>query len=347
MAAHIICLAGSRVIGKTFCSCFVSPVREIAMWHFEKRKWLLVALVLLLAVFFGFLTLRSVHQYLDTEIQKVEAQNQLPTLARVVFNRKLSAGTVLNEDDLAIRELPAAYVSTQSLAPEEYEQLVGQMLKYPVEAGEPAVGYQVEHLAHPAFSQRLQTGGRAVRVALDRIKSVGGLMRPGDLVDIYVSFDYRRGHITGTLLQGVYVLARDQTTQEQEHTRKGITTLTLDLDPEDAAKLVAAKQSAEITAMLRNPIDDDTSVKAVRNDIATLLGLRNPIENLNQGRRVNIIYGNTHQGKDTVGPLRPDRVYRAPPAVFDLQVPFHLSHGQSVEGYEWQAEMDLMSEGYE
>src|SRR5690625_2880681 len=347
MAAHIICLAGSRVIGKTFCSCFVSPVREIAMWHFEKRKWLLVALVLLLAVFFGFLMLRSVHQYLDTEIQKVEAQNRSPTLAMLILNTNLSDGTAINNEDLDIRELPSAYVSTQSLAPEKYEQLVRQMFKYPVEAGEPALVYQLEPLAQPAFSQRIQTGRRALSIAVDRINSISGLIRPGDLIDIYVSFDYQRRKITAPLLQGVYVLATDQTTQEQEHTRKGITTLTLDLDPEDAAKLVAAKQSAEITAMLRNPIDDDTSVKAVRNDIATLLGLRNPIENLNQGRRVNIIYGNTHQGKDTVGPLRPDRVYRAPPAVFDLQVPFHLSHGQSVEGYEWQAEMDLMSEGYE
>src|SRR5690625_2857283 len=325
MAAHIICLAGSRVIGKTFCSCFVSPVREIAMWHFEKRKWLLVALVLLLAVFFGFLTLRSVHQYLDTEIQKVEAQNQLPTLARVVFNRKLSAGTVLNEDDLAIRELPAAYVSTQSLAPEEYEQLVGQMLKYPVEAGEPALVYQVEPLAQPAFSQRIQTGRRALSIAVDRINSISGLIRPGDLIDIYVSFDYQRRKITAPLLQGVYVLATDQHTDEDIQAGVGFTTMTLDLSPEEAATLVAAKQSAEITAMLRNPIDDQTSVKAVRNDIATLLGLRNPIENLNQGRRVNVIYGNTTQ-RGVLEPLRPQRVYRASPAVFDLELPHQLSH---------------------
>src|SRR5690625_7864668 len=189
--------------------------------------------------------------------------------------------------------MPAHYVSAQSLPPEEQQQIVGHMLKYTVEAGESALTYHVEPVMQPAFSQRIQSGRRALSIAVDRINSISGLIRPGDLIDIYVSFDYQRRKITAPLLQGVYVLATDQTTQEQEHTRKGITTLTLDLDPEDAAKVVAAKQSAEITAMLRNTIDDDTSVKAVRNDIATLLGLLNPIDNLNIVRLVNIIYDNT------------------------------------------------------
>lgn len=317
------------------------------MWAFEKKKWLLVGLVFLLAVFFAFLTLRSVHQYLDREIQKVETQNQIRTVARVVFNKNLSAGTVLAQEDLAIREVPAHYVSAQSLSPEEHQQLVGQMLKYTVDAGESALAYHVEPVMRPAFSQRIQNGRRALSIAVDRINSISGLIRPGDLIDIYVSFDYQRRKITAPLLQGVYVLATDQNTEEREQSRSGITTLTLDLAPEDAAKLVAAKQSAEITAMLRNPVDADTSVKAVRNDIATLLGLRNPIENLNNSRRVNIIYGNSSQGKNIVGPLRPNRIYRAPPAVFDLQVPSHLSHGQALAEYGWQTEPDLSAGFYE
>jgi len=317
------------------------------MWVFEKKKWLLVGLVLLLAVFFAFLTLRSVHQYLDREIQKVEAQSQIRTVARVVFNKNLSAGTVLEQEDLAIREMPAHYVSAQSLPPEEHQRLVGQMLKYTVDAGESALAYHVEPVMQPAFSRRIQSGRRALSIAVDRINSISGLIRPGDLIDIYVSFDYQRRKITAPLLQGVYVLATDQNTEEREQSRPGVTTLTLDLAPEDAAKLVAAKQSAEITAMLRNPVDADTSVKAVRNDIATLLGLRNPIENLNTSHRVSIIYGNSSQGKDTVGPLRPNRIYKAPPAVFDLQVPSHLSHGQVPAEHGWQAGPDLAAGLYD
>src|SRR5690625_2824956 len=317
------------------------------MWTLNRRTLVLILLIIFFADFFAFLILGSVNQYLAREIKRVEAQAHVDTTERIVFNKALVAGTTLGSEDLAVRALPAELAPAESYVPESYERLVGQVLKYSVHGGEVVLPLHVRAPRQDSFAQRIQSGRRALSIAVDRINSISGLVRPGDLIDIYVSFDYQRRKITAPLLQGVYVLATDQTTQEQEHTRKGITTLTLDLDPEDAAKLVAAKQSAEITAMLRNPIDDDTSVKAVRNDIATLLGLRNPIENLNQGRRVNIIYGNTHQGKDTVGPLRPDRVYRAPPAVFDLQVPFHLSHGQSVEGYEWQAEMDLMSVGYE
>jgi len=317
------------------------------MWGFEKRKWWLVGFIFALAVFFAFLTLRSVHQYLDEEIQKVEAQSQIPMVPRVVFNRNLPAGTIIEREDLAIREMPLEYVSAQSMDPKDHAQLIGQMLKYTVHAGESAMPFHVEPVVQPAFSRRIQSGRRALSIAVDRVNSISGLIRPGDLIDIYVSFDYQRRKITAPLLQGVYVLATDQNTDEQGQLSRGITTLTLDLSPEDAAKLVAAKQSAEITAMLRNPIDSDTSVKAVRNDIATLLGLRNPIENLNQGRRVNIIYGNSSQGKNTVAPLRPERVYRAPPAVFDLQVPLQMSHEQSVStDAHWPTEMSVSTDLY-
>src|SRR5690625_7732297 len=119
------------------------------------------------------------------------------------------------------------------------------MLKYPVEAGEPALVYQVEPLAQPAFSQRIQTGRRALSIAVDRINSISGLIRPGDLIDIYVSFDYQRRKITAPLLQGVYVLATDQNTDEQGQLSRGITTLTLDNSPENAAKVEAAKKKAK------------------------------------------------------------------------------------------------------
>ncbi len=316
------------------------------MWGIEKRKWWLVGFMFLLALFFAALTLRSVQQYLDKEIQKVEAQGQIPMVKRVVFNKNLTAGAVLEANDLAIREVPLEYISAQSVAPKDYQPYIGQMLKYSVQAGELLMPFYVEPVAQPAFSRRIQSGRRALSITVDRVNSISGLVRPGDLIDIYVSFDYQRRRITAPLLQGVYVLATDQNIDDRGTTQKSITTLTLDLSPEDAAKLVAAKQSAEITAMLRNPIDADTSVKAVRNDIATLLGLRNPIENLNQSRTVNIIYGNHGQGKNTLTALRPQRVYRAPPAVFDLTIPFQMSHEHAEWTDRWIEEHSTLSEDY-
>lgn len=295
------------------------------MWTLNRRTLLLILLIIFFAGFFAFLILGSVNQYLAREIKRVEAQAHVDTTERIVFNKALVAGTTLGSEDLAVRALPAELAPAESYVPESYERLVGQVLKYSVHGGEVVLPLHVRAPRQDSFAQRIQSGRRALSIAVDRINSISGLVRPGDLIDIYVSFDYQRRKITAPLLQGVYVLATDQHTDEDIQAGVGFTTMTLDLSPEEAATLVAAKQSAEITAMLRNPIDDQTSVKAVRNDIATLLGLRNPIENLNQGRRVNVIYGNTTQ-RGVLEPLRPQRVYRAPPAVFDLELPHQLSH---------------------
>jgi|SRR5690625_4904500 len=296
------------------------------MWIKSKRKWLLLSLILLLAGFFTYLTLRSVNQYLDKEIEKIESKNYQPTTQRIVFNDNLMAGTIIEAENLAVRDFPIDYVPTDSYLPESFEDIRGYMLKYSVNAGDTVQPLHLQSANANQFSQRIQSGRRAMSISVDRINSISGLIRPGDLIDIYVSFDYQRRKVTAPLLQGVYVLATDQYTDDTTQTSSSFNTLTLDLSPDEAAKLVAAMHSAEITAMLRNPVDDHTSVMAVRNDIATLLGLRNPIENLNQGKKVNIIYGNTVQ-RDNLAPLRPKRIYRAPPAVFELHgIQQQLSH---------------------
>src|SRR5690625_7830042 len=102
------------------------------------------------------------------------------------------------------------------------------MLKYTVDAGESALTYHVEPVMQDSFAQRIQSGRRALSIAVDRINSISGLVRPGDLIDIYVSFDYQRRKITAPLLQGVYVLATDQYTDEDIQAGVGFTTMTLD-----------------------------------------------------------------------------------------------------------------------
>src|SRR5690554_3951615 len=132
-----------------------------------------------------------------------------------------------------------------------------------------------------AFSSYLCEGRRAITMPVDAINSVSGLLQPGDLIDLYVSFEYQRRRITAPLLQGVLVLATGMATQAGQHDQQtdvssfdyGYSTVTLDVAPEDAVKLVAARQSGIITAILRNPGDTVSSSKASRGDLATLLGI--------------------------------------------------------------------------
>ena len=120
-----------------------------------------------------------------------------------------------------------------------------------------------------------------------------------------MSFEYQRRHITAPLLQGVLVLATDANTQfvqDQDPVRKrSYATVTLDASPEDAVKLVAARQGGTITAVLRPPQDNLASRRAIRGDLASLLGVsRQPPA---PSRRAQVIYGS--QSVRNVSRLRP------------------------------------------
>ena len=112
---------------------------------------------------------------------------------------------------------------------------------------------------------------------MDAISSVSGLIRPGDLIDIYVSFDDRQRRVTAPLLQSVLVLVTGQKSGEGVATTRldkdAYSTLTLDVGPDDALKLLAARQHGRISALLRNPDDHTPHQAAVRGELADILGL--------------------------------------------------------------------------
>jgi pilus assembly protein CpaB len=130
---------------------------------------------------------------------------------------------------------------------------------------------------------------------VDRINSVSGLLQPGDLIDLYVSFDYQRRTITAPLLQGVLVLATDTRTRTDAQPVNSASpssygTVTLDAAPEDAVKLVAARQSGTLTAVLRGTSDQHSTTRAARGDLASLLGINRPPPR--RSTKAPVIYGN-------------------------------------------------------
>src|SRR5690606_3489867 len=71
------------------------------------------------------------------------------------------------------------------------------------------------------------------------------------------------------------VLATGRSTRLDDGTEgAAFSTVTLDAAPEDVVKLVAARQGGRITAILRHPDDFKTDSRAVRGDLAALLGVQ-------------------------------------------------------------------------
>lgn len=290
--------------------------------HHKVLAWLVFCLVC------GGLAAWSGFQYLEQKKADLEQQSRLPMVERVVAAVSLPAGLTLNETHLATRSFPQIATPADSLAPQEYQRLLGSVLRVEIAAGDMVLPVHTANKQVDAFSMRLATGRRAITMPVDQINSLAGLLRAGDLVDLYVSFDHQRRKITAPLLQGVLVLATDEQTFEMANESSGAYgTVTFDLSPEDGAKLVAARQSGIITAMLRNPHDGLLSTKGVRGDLATLLGVNavNPTY-----KNVPIIYGNKSSRQ-----LRALNATPAAPrsALLDVSVQDQLSY-QLEETYE-------------
>src|SRR3546814_11736033 len=76
----------------------------------------------------------------------------------------------------------------------------------PLRSGDPILPVHATAHEAGAFSSFLSSGRRAITMPVDAINSVSGLLQPGDLIELYVSFEYPRRRLTAPLFQGVRVL---------------------------------------------------------------------------------------------------------------------------------------------
>ena len=224
--------------------------------------------------------------------RQIEARAQLDMVERIVAARDLAAGTRLMPDDLAVRSFPARWVGSDTLPLARLGDIQGRVLGSAVRAGDALVA---AHTIRPqqAFSEHLAPGRRAITLPVDQVNSLSGLLQPGDLIDLYVSFDYRRKRLTAPLLQGVLVLATGRETRggDPDAGDASYSTVTLDAAPEDVVKLVAARQTGTLTAILRHPGDARADRKAARGDLAALLGVGDPPPT--PARKAVILYGSS------------------------------------------------------
>ena len=237
--------------------------------------------------------------YIQDHILALDEQARVRTVRRIVADYDLPEGLRLDHAHLAVREIPAAWVPSGSIAPDEVASVEGRVVSTALRKGDILLWANMTMPRQTPFSQKVREGRRAISIPVDVINSVSGMLVPGDLIDLYVSFEYRKKRITAPLLQGVLVLATGSQTRlagDLASDESGqYSTVTLDTSPEEAARLVAARQSGTLTALLRHPGDARTSNKGVQGDLAALLGIAKPIAAAKPHPAV--IYGNQQQRK--------------------------------------------------
>jgi pilus assembly protein CpaB len=246
-----------------------------------------VTLPLALAVLSGAAAYWLGLAYLEQSEQRVAQRYADRHAVRTVLvaAAPLAAGTRLDVNALARRQVPVRYVSRSAFAPDAVARLQGRVLAHPLEAGEAVTPAVLASTGAPALSEQFGAGHRALTIAVDDTNSHAGLIRPGDLVDLLwvtdTGTDPRDALSARPLLQAVPVLATGKTlrlwpaggdvrTEADATTLREFTTLTLRATPADATRIAIAERAGELLVMLRAP-DDHAPARSDRMTLAALL----------------------------------------------------------------------------
>ncbi|MCA9849807.1 MAG: Flp pilus assembly protein CpaB [Dehalococcoidia bacterium] len=257
---------------------------------------------ILLALLLGGATFIGALAWLPT-LSDGDTTPTVETRSVLVARDDLSAGERLDRSRLALVEVPTDVIATGALT--RIEDGEGQVLRYPVEAGEQILASKfvgAERAEATGLAFVVPEGMRAVSVPVTEVTGAGGLIVAGDRVDVLaavsetllVGADYptegpeadiaRREAPTAivTVLQNALVLAVGQSVSDTSSVSRDdgaqraddatpdpkAVSVTLAVSPEDAQALFMAVTEGSIGLALRSFGDTSSATVAPIVDVA-------------------------------------------------------------------------------
>ncbi|MDR2128325.1 MAG: Flp pilus assembly protein CpaB [Burkholderiaceae bacterium] len=269
------------------------------MTRFNKN-WLLLAAAIALGILAFFLS----NSVISRRMAQVEAELKAgrTTVEVVVASRDLGPGDIINSNSAAVRAFPKEFLHESALSSAEFSKIDGEALLIGVRAGEPILPVYTVTRGGAYFSGAVKEGRRALTIQVDDLSSIAGMVRPGDRVDLIMTAKPPQTAGSGALvkggglerytfplLSGVEVLATGRAQRGTGGAGESFSTITLNVSPQEANAIIAAKADAVVTAVLRSPKDEQanpsraTSVSDVVAEVANLRRL-NAVEYIVGGR---------------------------------------------------------------
>lgn len=237
----------------------------------SRRITLIVAVVLAVAT--GILTLR----YLST-LNAANQQQQTAIEMRpvIVASTNIAARTKILPQMLTRVMKPAVTLEPGFIA--DAKEVTGDVALIAIPQGAPITQSKVGVPAAIGVTGRLKAGQRAVSIPVDMVKSVSGLIEPGDKVDVMASTPAAGGRPphTASIIRGATVLAVNQTIDPAGDASpppggappSAPATVTLAVTAAQADLLTVADLNATLRLALRPPDEAIRSVPAETADLS-------------------------------------------------------------------------------
>lgn len=230
------------------------------------------AMLLLMALAFGALAFWLSSQHLAQKEAELAASLQgkaIRNVAVIVASTDISEGSPVSGGNLAVAEVPAAHEPLDALSPDEFDLIDGRTALRDIPQGRPVLRSYISSALTERFSDLLSVGQRALTFSVDALNSSDGMLKPGDRVDLFLLSKALVGSTELDekelipLLQNVAVLATGKNPVVPIPDQPGsgdwgesqYNTLTVAVTPEQAQKVLIAKDSGSIVTLLRNRQD--------------------------------------------------------------------------------------------
>ena len=190
----------------------------------------------------------------------------------LVAAQDIPADTPIVESMVTLSMLPDEAILPDTVS--DAALVLGKVAKSEILAGEQILSSKLVKVGESDESMltyAIEPGMRAITIAVDEVSGVAYMITPGNRVDIFAHYIMEQQTVTGEmksvpvselLVENITVLAVDSVmsqkgkTQSEEH---AYTTLTLQVTPEQALKLSFSEYTGELRAVLRSPLDEETT----------------------------------------------------------------------------------------
>jgi pilus assembly protein CpaB len=145
------------------------------------------------AIGFGIIAALLAMFYLNTREDQLRKQFVLETAEEVrvvVAKNNLSKGQEIRTDLFSIRAMPLNFVHGDAVTLNQFDQFIGRSLTTPIGKGKALLKSFVNENFPRDFSDIIPPGKRAINVEVDENNTIGGHLRPGNRIDLYVNIPF-------------------------------------------------------------------------------------------------------------------------------------------------------------
>ena len=201
-----------------------------------------------------------------------DAAQAEPQLGILVAQQDIPARATIDVSMLKRVERRASQVEPGAVT--DAHKAIGSLALVSLPAGSTITDSRIGRPQSVALAVVLKRGMRAVSIGIDRVKAVGGLIQPGDRVDV-IAVPPRVGDETPqarTIIYGALVLASGMqmesvsqpTSAPGQDAAQNLTTVTLGVTPAQADLLATADVNATLRLALRSPQEPIGNAKPER-----------------------------------------------------------------------------------